>query len=347
GAFPAEITVAFLSDRREDCYTLIVRDITLRKQAEDAIQLAEVKDREARQLEQTLMELQQTQLKLVHSEKMSSLGQLVAGVAHEINNPIGFIYGNLGYVDEYVNDLLELIALYRAETTDADLAAISHKLRTIDVDYLATDLPKILDSMRGGTERITEIVQSLKDFSHQGGTQLKQVDVRQGLESTLTILGHKLKEQRFRPEIQVLRDYDDLPKLECYPGQLNQVFMNLLSNAIDAIDEKWEKHASDPAAPPLKLPPRIILRAKLVAGGDRVHLHFTDNGVGIPEHVKQRILDPFFTTKPVGKGTGLGMSISYQIIVERHHGRLDCLSFPGKGTRFLIELPIAHTHTTN
>ena len=171
--------------------------------------------------------------------------------------------------------------------------------------------------------------------------------MRQGLESTLTILGHKLKEQRFRPAIQVLRDYDDLPKLECYPGQLNQVFMNLLSNAIDAIDEKWEKHASDSPPPPLKLPPRIILRAKLVAGGDRVHLHFTDNGVGIPDHVKQRILDPFFTTNPVGKGTGLGMSISYQIIVERHHGRLDCLSFPGKGTRFLIELPSAHTHTTN
>ncbi|MEM1292178.1 MAG: ammonium transporter [Cyanobacteria bacterium P01_H01_bin.162] len=343
GVFPAEITVAFLSDRREDCYTLIVRDITLRKQAEDAIQLAEAKDLEARQLEQTLMELQQTQLQLVHSEKMSSLGQLVAGVAHEINNPISFIYGNLDYVDEYVNDLLELVALYRSETTDVNVAMISHKLRAIDLDYLATDLPQILDSMRGGTERITEIVQSLKDFSHQGGTQLKQIDVRDGLESTLTILGHKLKERRHRPAIQVLRDYGELPKLECYPGQLNQVFMNLLSNAIDAIDEKWERQAAGPAHPSLKLSPRIILRTKVVAGGDRIHLHFTDNGVGIPDQVKQRILDPFFTTKPVGKGTGLGMPISYQIIVERHQGRLDCLSIPGKGTRFLIELPIAQT----
>lgn len=339
GLFPAEITVAFLRTRREDCYTLIIRDITLRKQAETAMQLAEAKDIEARKLEKTLKELQATQMQLVHSEKMSSLGQLVAGVAHEINNPINFIYGNLSYVDEYVNDLMELIATYQAENLGHESAVIRQKLKSVDLDYLAHDLPKILKSMRGGTERITEIVQSLKEFSHLGGAHIKRVDLHQGLESTLVILGGKLKSKGDRPAIEVLRDYGDLPKVECYPGQLNQVFMNLLTNAIDAIEEKWETQKPEfPEALPT-FHPQIIIRTEFIAG-DRVQLHFTDNGIGIPEHVKRRIHDPFFTTKPVGKGTGLGMSISYQIIVERHHGKLSCISTPGQCTRFMIEIPI-------
>jgi len=339
GTFPIEITVAFLRTRREDCYTLIVRDITLRKQAETAIQLAEAKDLEARQLEKTLKELQQAQLQLVHSEKMSSLGQLVAGVAHEINNPVNFIYGNLNYLDEYVTDLLELIEVYRSETTAVDSEVICQKIKAIDLDYLTEDLPKILGSMRGGTERITEIVRSLKDFSHLGGATIKPIDLHQGLESTLTILGSKLKEKDSRPKIEILRDYGELSKVECYPGQLNQVFMNLLTNAIDAIDEKWESHRTLVQSECRAFHPQIVIRTEMIEG-DRVHLHFSDNGVGIPDHVKRRMHDPFFTTKPVGKGTGLGMSISYQIIVERHQGKLDCISTPGKGTRFLIELPI-------
>lgn len=339
GTFPIEITVAFLRTRREDCYTLIVRDITLRKQAETAIQLAEAKDLEARQLEKTLKELQQAQLQLVHSEKMSSLGQLVAGVAHEINNPVNFIYGNLNYVDEYVTDLLELIEVYRSEMAAVDSETICQKIKAIDLDYLTEDLPKILGSMRGGTERITEIVRSLKDFSHLGGATIKPIDLHQGLESTLTILGSKLKEKDSRPDIEILRDYGELPKVECYPGQLNQVFMNLLTNAIDAIDEKWESQRARGQSEFPAFHPQIVIRTEMIEG-DRVHLHFSDNGVGIPDHVKRRMHDPFFTTKPVGKGTGLGMSISYQIIVERHQGKLDCISTPGKGTRFLIELPI-------
>ncbi|MEM6519456.1 MAG: ammonium transporter [Cyanobacteria bacterium P01_C01_bin.70] len=337
GAFPVEITVAMLKSQPEDSYTLIIRDITLRKQAEEAIQRAEAKDLEARRLEKTLAELREAQLQLVHSEKMSSLGQLVAGVAHEINNPVSFIHGNLTYVEEYVSDLLSLINLYLSEPDAGKSAAIQNKVEALDLDYIAEDLPKILVSMQSGTERITEIVRSLKDFSHQGGSQRKRVDLHQGLDSTLTILGNKLKETRDRPAIQVIRNYGNLPKVECLPGQLNQVFMNLLTNAIDAIDGKCVAHPPSPKT--LRWIPKIMLRTEMVKD-DRVHLHFTDNGVGIPDHVKRRMLDPFFTTKPVGQGTGLGMSISYQIIVERHHGKLDCLSIPGKGTRFLIELPI-------
>ena len=342
GLFPAEITVAALRIRREDCYTLIVRDITLRKQAETAIQLAEAKDLEARQLEKTLKELHQTQLQLVHSEKMSSLGQLVAGVAHEINNPINFIHGNLYYVDEYVNDLLGLVEVYRTETNADHSDVIRKKLNAVDLEYLSADLPKIVDSMRGGTERITEIVRSLKEFSHIGSAELKRMNIHKGLENTLTILGSRFKQKGTRPEIQILRDYGHLPRIECYASQLNQVFMNVLTNAIDAIDEKWETITSCEYLGFPKYYPQIIIRTE-VWEGDRVQLHFTDNGIGIPDHVKRRMHDPFFTTKPVGKGTGLGMSISYQIIVERHRGQLTCISTPEKYTQFMIELPIQQT----
>jgi Amt family ammonium transporter len=338
GQFPVEVTVAFLPDRQEDCYTLIIRDITLRKQAETAIQLAEAKDIEARHLEKTLRELQEAQLQLVHSEKMSSLGQLVAGVAHEINNPVNFIAGNLTYVDEYVGELLELIEVYRTTSHDSDSEAIRRKLKQIDLDYLTQDLPKILGSMRGGTDRIIEIVRSLKEFSHAGRAQLKAVDLHQGLESTLVILGSKLKSKGPRPDIQVLRDYGNLPKVECYPGQLNQVFMNLLTNAIDAIDEKWEAQVTPEAIPSSTYQPQITVRTE-IADDDHIHLYFTDNGIGIPEAVQRRIHDPFFTTKPVGKGTGLGMSISYQIVVGHHQGEINCISTPGRGTQFLVKIP--------
>lgn len=339
GMFPVEVTVAPLRLKRENSYTIILRDITLRKQAEEALQEAEAKDLKTRQLEQTLKELQQTQLQLVHSEKMSSLGQLVAGVAHEINNPVNFIYGNLNYVEDYVQDLMDMVSCYRQEMA-VPSAKVLAKSKTIDLDYLMEDLPKIVTSMRGGVERITEIVKSLKDFSHHGGASLKFVDLHQGLESTLTILRGRLKEKARRPEIRVTRQYGDLPKVECYPGQMNQVFMNLLTNAIDALEEKWE--AQETAAERnggSPFIPQIVVRTMLVEG-DRVQLHISDNGVGIPDHVKRRMLDPFFTTKPVGKGTGLGMAISYQIVVERHHGSLNCVSTPGKGTRFLIEIPV-------
>jgi Amt family ammonium transporter len=342
GTFPVEATVAPLQIGNEACYTLILRDITLRKQAEEALQEAEAKDRKTQQLETTLRELQQTQLQLIHSEKMSSLGQLVAGVAHEINNPINFIYGNLSYVEDYLKDLMDLLNCYRTEFVDVP-TPIRKKLKVVDIEYLLQDLPKILSSMRGGAERITEIVQSLRDFSHAGGAELKRVDIHQGLDSTLTILGGRLKAKGPRPAIEVIRDYSALPKVDCYPGQLNQVFMNLLTNAIDALEEKLSTHATKLDAEAFQ--PQITLRTEPL-NDEWVRIHFMDNGIGIPETVQRRMLDPFFTTKPVGKGTGLGMAISYQIVVERHQGHLKCISTPGQGTCFLIEVPVEHTTAT-
>ncbi|HEY9764389.1 MAG TPA: ammonium transporter [Trichocoleus sp.] len=337
GMFPLEATVAETQTHQESCYTLILRDITLRKQAEEALQEAAVKDEKSRQLEQALKDLQQAQIHLVHSEKMSSLGQLVAGVAHEINNPVNFIYGNLSHAERYVTDLLAVIQAYQGEYPEAS-NEIEHLLTEVDLNYVRKDLPKLLLSMRSGTERITEIVKSLRDFSRLGGAELKSVDLHQGIESTLMILASRLRETDWRPAITVDRQYGDLPKVECYASQLNQVFMNLLTNAIDAIDEKSQALSSKSS----NWVPQIMLVTHLTPA-NTVQIQVADNGVGIPPEVQRRILDPFFTTKPVGKGTGLGMSISYQIVVDRHHGNLKCISTPGQGTQFLVEIPLWQT----
>lgn len=358
GTFPLEATVAATEGRRDSSYTLILRDITLRKQAEETLQEAAAKDEKSRQLELTLKELQQAQIQLVHSEKMSSLGQLVAGMAHEINNPVNFIYGNLNYAEQYVDDLLRLIEAYQGEYPEAS-KELERLVADIDLDYLRQDLPKLMLSMRNGAERITEIVKALRDFSRLGGTELKLVDLHQGIDSSLTILAHRLRETPQRAAIAVVRQYGQLPQVECYASQLNQVFMNLLTNAIDAIDEKAAEKAASlsaeaapkqtapptgPSASPSRWQPQITLTTHLTPT-DQVQIQIADNGVGIPETVQRRMLDPFFTTKPVGKGTGLGMPISYQIVVERHQGQLKCLSVPGQGTRFLIDIPLSQTLT--
>jgi ammonium transporter, Amt family len=337
GLFPLEATVAEAQTRRDSCYTVILRDITLRKQAEEVLQEAAARDQKSRQLEQTLQELREAQIQLVHSEKMSSLGQLVAGMAHEINNPVNFIYGNLSHAEQYVEDLLAVIDAYDHDCSCSS-DRLDHLVKEIDLNYLREDLPKLLLSMRSGTERITDIIKALRDFSRLGGSELQIVDIHQGIESTLTILNSRLKENGVRPAIAILRQYGDLPPVECYASQLNQVFMNLLTNAIDALDEKATSHPypSDGWAPRLKLTTHL-------APGNTIRIQIADNGVGISEAVQRRMLDPFFTTKPVGKGTGLGMSISYQIVVDRHQGRLKCISTPGRGTRFLIEIPLEQT----
>lgn len=338
GIFPLEATVAVTETHQESCYTLILRDITLRKQAEEALQEAAVKDEKSRQLEQALKELQQAQIQLVHSEKMSSLGQLVAGVAHEINNPVNFIYGNLSHAERYVTDLLAVIKAYQGEYPEAS-NEIEHLLADVDLNYVRKDLPKLLLSMRSGTERITDIVKSLRDFSRLGGAELKTVDLHQGIESTLMILGSRLRETEQRPAIVLERQYDEIPKVECYASQLNQVFMNLLTNAIDALDEKAHTFLLKQST---NWVPQITLTTRLTTA-DTVRIQIIDNGVGIPDEVQRRILDPFFTTKPVGKGTGLGMSISYKIVVDRHHGELKCISTPGQGTQFSVEIPLWQT----
>ena len=299
--------------------------------------IAAVKAQEqATQLEHTIHELKQTQAKLVQSEKMSSLGQLVAGVAHEINNPINFIYGNLSHAHQYAEDLLNLIQLYDERYPDPG-AVIQESAEAIDLNFIKEDLPKILRSMKMGADRIREIVLLLRNFSRLDESEMKQVDIHEGINNTLIILAHRLKSKSIEcPGIQVVKDYGQLPPVQCYAGQLNQVFMNILTNAIDAIDEYNKQRSLEE----IKNHPSTIWICTQVLDRNQVIVLIGDNGSGMSEEVRGKLFDPFFTTKPVGSGTGLGMSISYQIIVEKHGGQLECISAPGQGTSFLIQIPI-------
>jgi len=301
-----------------------------RKQAEAALR------QKTDHLEQTLHELQRTQAQLIQSEKMSSLGQLVAGVAHEINNPVNFIYGNLQPAQDYIQDLLRLVQLYRAQYPQAD-GAIAQHIDAIELDFLTEDLPRLLKSMRVGADRIQKIVKSLRNFSRMDEAAVKAVNLHEGIESTLMILQNRLKRKADQPEIRVEKEYGPLPPVECYVGQLNQVFMNLLSNAIDALEEKL---AATPPSPTHLWIPQIRIVTEQ-AEADWVTIRIADNGPGLRDAAHQYLFNPFFTTKPIGKGTGLGLSISHQIITERHGGRLQCYSNPGEGVEFVIEIPIA------
>ncbi|MGC1308101.1 MAG: ATP-binding protein [Phormidesmis sp.] len=295
------------------------------------------------ELDIALKQIQQTQLQMVQQEKLSSLGQLVAGVAHEINNPVNFIHGNLTYAEGYVKDLLQLVQLYQSSYPDA-IDEIKTEIEEIDLVFLSEDLPKMLKSMTLGTDRIREIVLSLRNFARKDEATCKSVDVHEGLESTLLILQHRLKAAPKRPQIEVLRQYSELPWVECYPSQLNQVFMNILANALDAMEENNANRSYEEIE---ANPNQITIRTKII---DRpidealdeqwVEIAITDNGPGIPDAIRDRIFDPFFTTKPAGKGTGLGMSISYQIITQHHQGRLNCISKPNQGTEFAIQIPL-------
>ncbi len=285
---------------------------------------AQVKARTA-DLQKTLEELQKTQTQLIHTEKMSSLGQLVAGVAHEINNPINFIHGNLVHLKGYATDMLELLSLYQQHFPDAN-ADITERTHSLDVDFVAQDFPKLLNSMEAGTMRIREIIQSLRNFSRLDEAEVKVVDIHEGIDSTLMILQHRLQQLSDHQTIQIVKEYSDLPDVECMAGQLNQVFMNILNNAVDALEEMDDQL------------PRIEIRTAQV-GDDQVMIQISDNGNGMTAEVKNRLFDPFFTTKPVGKGTGLGLSISYEIVVRKHGGTLTCDSAPNQGTTFTITIP--------
>jgi signal transduction histidine kinase len=282
------------------------------------------------ELEQALTDLQQMQIHLIQAEKMSSLGQLIAGIAHEINNPVNFIHGNLRHLHNYVINLLEFVQLSQecSERVNSDLQS---KAEEIDLEFIKIDLPKVIKSMEVGTHRIREIVLSLRNFSHIDQSELKAIDIHQGIEDTLLILGHRIKPQKNSnfPRIQIVKHYGDLPLVNCYAGQLNQVFVNILVNAIDAIEES----ASSDRQPCISIQTQVI-------DDNYVEIAIADNGSGIPEAIQQQIFNPFFTTKPVGKGTGMGMAISYQIITEKHKGRLTCVSSLGKGTEFIIHIPI-------
>ncbi|MCC5612839.1 HAMP domain-containing protein [Nostoc sp. CHAB 5834] len=287
------------------------------------------------ELKNALRELQRTQSQVIQSEKMSSLGQLVAGVAHEINNPVNFIHGNLTHVQEYTQDLLTLVQLYQQYNPNP-ASEIQIAVENMDLEFLQSDLPKMLSSMKVGTDRIRQIVLSLRNFSRMDEAEFKRVDIHEGIDSTLMILQHRLKPKPEQPEIEVIKDYGDVPLIECYAGQLNQVFMNILVNAIDALEENnalrtYQEMEDNPS--------RIKIRTSVV-NSTWVKVAIADNGVGISKEFQQRIFDPFFTTKPIGKGTGMGMSISYQIITEKHGGKLECFSNSGVGTEFIIQVPL-------
>ncbi|MEB3178646.1 MAG: response regulator [Nostocaceae cyanobacterium] len=281
------------------------------------------------ELSQVIEELKKVQLQLVHTEKISSLGQLVAGIAHEVNNPIGFISGNLHHANQYVKNLINLVNLYQKKFPEPG-EEITDEINNIDLNYILEDLPKLLSSMHLGTNRIQDIMQSLRNFSRVDGADKKPFDIHSGIESTLMILQHRLKGKTERPPICVIKEYGDLPEVECYPGQLNQVFMNLLANAIDALEIVTEE--------PAKYNPIILISTSVI--NQQIAIQICDNGIGICREFYHQIFVPFFTTKPPGKGTGLGLSISYKIITENHGGSLECFSEPGKGTKFVIKIPI-------
>ena len=333
-----------------------VQEITERKLVEDALRLSEGKLREkagqlevtlgllkqkAAQLEVTLGDLRSTQTQLIQTEKMSSLGQLVAGVAHEINNPINFICGNVMHASEYSSHLIHLIELYQQSYPNPNPEIVA-ETEDIDLDFIQEDLPKILHSMQVGVDRVRNIVVSLRNFSRLDEAEMKPVDIHSGIDSTLLILQHKLKKDALGHGIEVVKEYGQLPQISCYASGLNQVFMNILSNAIDAvelgveIDEKTARLEN-------RLSPRferkIVIRTE-VCDRNFVRISIADNGSGMTEEVRTRVFDPFFTTKAVGKGTGLGLSISYQIVVEKHGGKLMCISTPGQGAEFVIEIPV-------
>ncbi|MBE9032930.1 GAF domain-containing protein [filamentous cyanobacterium LEGE 11480] len=286
-------------------------------------------------LQTTLNELQQTQSHLIQSEKMSSLGEMVAGVAHEINNPVNFIHGNINHVNNYSQDLIALVTQYQQELS-APSTDLQTMLEEIDLPFLLDDFPKVLTSMKGGTQRIREIVLTLRNFSRLDEADMKDVDIHDGIDSTILILQNKIKSNAARPAIQINREYGELSAIYCYAGQLNQVFMNILANAIDAMEEAYTTYVKRGIR---DYQPNLTIRT-VMTERETVQIAIQDNALGIPAAVQSRLFDPFFTTKPVGQGTGLGLSISYQIIVDKHNGQLTCESSLGKGTTFTIELPI-------
>ncbi|MBE9093425.1 ATPase [Tychonema sp. LEGE 07203] len=313
----------------------LIKEVQERKKAKKALQQSEAELRiKARELERALQKLQESQAQLVHTEKLSALGELTAGIAHEINNPINFIDANISYAHNYVKDLLGLVNLY-GKYYPNPAEEIQEEIETIELDFLSEDLPKLLASMKVGTDRICAIVASMRNFSRLDTDGMKFASIHEGIDSTLLILQHRLKANGKSPGIEVIKQYGDLPLVECYAGQLNQVFMNIISNAIDVL-----RDSSNLSVASVQKNFLTIQISTEVAEGDRAIVRISDNGPGMTEEVKAKIFNHFFTTKPAGKGTGLGLSISCEIVREKHCGCLECFSGLGEGTEFIISLPI-------
>lgn len=303
-----------------------VTDITNRK-------LSEAREREkSQQLKLALGELKRTQSRLIQTEKMSSLGRMVAGIAHEINNPVSFIYGNVAPARRYFQELLKLIELYQ-QTYPHPAPQIEDLIEEIDLEFLVKDCSKLMDSMQVGADRIRQIILSLRNFSRLDEKQLKAVDIHEGIDNTLMILQHRLHGEGDRPEIQAIKNYGQLPLITCYASQLNQVFMNILSNAIDALEFQ-------PSPRAITITTSRITKDSRIANSEFVAIRIADNGPGMSAAVKQQIFDLFFTTKPIGSGTGLGLAISHEIVVEKHKGNISCISTLGQGTEFIVEIPV-------
>ncbi|MEG3857854.1 ATP-binding sensor histidine kinase [Microcoleus sp. herbarium12] len=328
---------------------VINRDISDRKRAETALQASEAQLRQkAEDLEAILAQLQHTQAQLVQTEKISQLGQLVAGVAHEVNNPVSFISGNLHHATDYISDLISLVQVYQDNFPEPGQQVLD-EIEAIELEYLIEDLPKMIESMKLGTDRIRDIMQSLRNYSRTDGTEKKSANIHEGIDTTLMILSHRLKASANRPTIKIIKNYGELPNIECYPGQLNQVFMNLIANAIDAVEESnfgktYKQIESNPN--------QITISTSVTSSSGKqinrlVKIRIADNGIGMSKHIKEKLFTPFFTTKVEGKGTGLGLPICHDIITKKHRGSLECFSSPGRGTEFAIALPARSSSINN
>ncbi len=300
-------------------------------------------------LQKTLDELKVAQVQQIQNEKMAALGQMVAGIAHEVNNPISLIYGNIEYVSQYVQQLINVVEVYHKEYPNPT-QKIQQTFRDIDLNFLMNDVRKLMGAMYRGADRIRQIVLALQNFSRLDEADMKPVNIHEGIDSTIVILQHRLKETALRPGINVTREYSSLPLVSCYPSDLNQVFMHIISNAIDALDRgvgsrEWgiEKELHPTHHSPLPTP-QISIHTQLTSN-NTVRVSIADNGPGMDESVRSRLFDPFFTTKPVGKGSGLGLSISHQIVVKKHQGKIKCHSSVGQGAKFIIEIPIEQLET--